>query len=86
MSKLIKSEIAQSPANRKESRYSGVLFLRDVPKTTKVLYKSACSERNRSMRDVTISLMRKFSAAVRNGKSTINITDIQKGATIDYNE
>lgn len=86
MSKLIKSEITQSPSNRAESRYSGVLFLRDVPSTTKSEYKSMCAARNRSMRDVTIILMRKFASAVRRGKNTIRIDDIKKGAKIDYND
>ena len=71
-----RSIIAEAKADRAESKYKGVLFLRDIPETTKIAFKAACVSRNRTMRDIHVILMRKFAEAVRTGKPSINIREL----------
>ena len=81
MSRPRRSIIAPTKAN--ESKYKDVLFVREVPETTKIPFKAACAQTNKTMRDVIILLMRKYSAAVEKKKPTIRIDDIYRLAAED---
>lgn len=67
------SSTAPSPKDRSEPHHEKHIFLRDVPKSTHKAFKSACAEKDITMRDGQIILMRRFAMAVKAGENTIRI-------------
>lgn len=68
------SKIVPAPqADPSAVRHKKALFLRGVPESTMRAFKSACASRGMTMRDAHISLMRRFSVAVKRGLNSISI-------------
>lgn len=53
-----RSKISQTPLNPEKPRHRGVVFIEGVPTTTKSAFKAECAEREETMRDAIIKLMR----------------------------
>lgn len=76
-----------APAGPPEAqKYGGALFLRDIPKTTKNMFKTACAAKNVTMRDAHIIFMRRFSVAVQTGQNTIRIDRMKPSEASDQGE
>src|SRR4051812_20900613 len=69
-----KSVIAPAAqADPREVRHKLAVFIRGIPESTHRNFKAACAARGICMRDVHLSLMRRFSTAVRRGLNSISI-------------
>jgi hypothetical protein len=55
-----KSTISTTPADKSKSAHRGALFMQGIPQSTKNEFKAACARKEKSMRDVIITLMRQF--------------------------
>ncbi len=71
------SEIAPLAAG-KPPKFGGQLLVRGIPESTHRIFKAACVNRDVTMRDAFIIIMRRFAAAVEKGQDTIRIDRLKK--------